>query len=128
MSTPSGYPGNPNDPYGSGGQYPTGGNPAASAPGGYPPPGQHPSYQQSPYPGPDQYAQQQYAQPAYGQPAYGQPAYGQPAYGQQGVKARPGMVTAAAVLAFVWGGLGILFGTDRVVRGQRAQLGDQLGL
>jgi hypothetical protein len=34
MSTPSGYPGNPNDPYGSGGQYPTGGNPAASAPGG----------------------------------------------------------------------------------------------
>jgi hypothetical protein len=116
MSTPSGYPGNPNDPYGSGGQYPNGGNPAASAPGGYPPPGQHPSYQQSPYPGPDQYAQQQYVQPAYGQPAYGQPAYGQPAYGQpeygqQGVKARPGMVTAAAILAFVWGGLGILFGT-----------------
>lgn len=111
MSTPSGYPGNPNDFYGSAGQYPTGGNTPPGSPGRYPPQGQHPSYQQAPYPGPDPYAQQYPASQPYGQPAYGQPAYGQPNYGAPGVKPRPGMVTAAAVLAFVWGGLGILFGT-----------------
>jgi hypothetical protein len=121
MSTPSGYPGNSNDPYASAGQYPTGGTPGYN-PGGaassYPPPGQ-PSYQQAPYPGPDQYAQQ-YPTANTGYPApnaYGQPAYGQPAYGAPAGSARPGMVTAAAVLAFIWGGLGILFGLLGLVAG-----------
>jgi len=114
MSTPSGYPGNPNDPYGSAGQYPSGGNSPTGAPGQYPPPGQYSGYQQAAYPTADQYSQQQYPPPNPGYPApnqYGQPAYGPPGYSQPDGKARPGMVTAAAVLAFVWGGLGILFGT-----------------
>ena len=74
---------------------------------------------------PDPNAQPQYGQPS-GQPQYGQPSaqpqYGQPEYGQQGsfpsapppgygaapTQNRPGMVTAAAVLAFISGGLGLL--------------------
>ncbi len=75
----------------------------------------------------------QQAQPGYGQqaqPGYGQqaqPGYGQqaqPGYGQQGsypsappagygaaaTQNRPGMVTAAAVLAFISGGLGLIGG------------------
>ncbi len=63
------------------------------------------------------------AQPAYGQPQYGQqqpgypaasgyPAaqYGTPGYGTPTTGARPGMVTAAAVLAFVFGGFAIIAG------------------
>ncbi|HEY5882112.1 MAG TPA: hypothetical protein VIU11_24595 [Nakamurella sp.] len=83
MSTP-GYPGN--DPYGTPGQPdPAGGNPYQQP--GYPPAGQYPS------------------QP-YGAPGY--PPAG--AYGAAPAVARPGMVTAAAVLAFVVGGLAILAG------------------
>lgn len=75
-------------------------------PNGTPPPadpygGQQ--YGQQPYP------QQPYAQqpPAYGgPPGYPPPAYGAPPAGY--APARPGMVTAAAVLSFVWGGLSII--------------------
>ena len=115
MSTP-GYPGQPNDPYG---QPPGYGQPGYGQPG-Y----QQPGYQQpgNPSPGyptggqagyPSGGFQQPYpAQPAYGQYPPPQPQYaaGYPGYGQPVKAGRPGMVTAAAVLAFVWGGLGILFG------------------
>jgi len=89
MTTPSGYPGSNKEPYGSAGQYPSG----QPAPGSYPPPGQDPYAQypppqqfggQSPYPGPNQYPSPN--------------------------AARPGMVTAAAVLAFIVGGLQLLGG------------------
>jgi hypothetical protein len=104
MSTPTGYPG-PNEPFGSAGQHPS------SAPAG-PPPGQYPQqgYQQAGYQQPaPQYGAGQYGAPQYGAPQYRAPAY--PAgYGAPAGSARPGMVTAAAVLAFIWGGLGILFG------------------
>ena len=115
MTTPSGYPGSSNDSYGQPGQYATGAgatyNPP-NAPGSYPPSGQHPAATGQPG----------YQQPAYQQPAYQQPAqypaapaaypaaYVQPGYGAPAGSVRPGMVTAAAVLAFIWGGLGILFG------------------
>lgn len=60
------------------------------------------------------------SQPSWGapQPTYGQPQDYQPAptysappvgYGAQATQ-RPGMVTAAAVIGIVWGGLGTLFG------------------
>jgi hypothetical protein len=96
MSTPSGYPGNSNDPYGTAGQQPGGYHPP-SAPGGY--------QQPAPYPGPEQYGQYPAGNAAYPAPN----PYGQPGMGMV-TGARPGMVTAAAVLAFIWGGLGILFG------------------
>lgn len=112
MSTP-GYP---QDPYASGppqggsyGQPPNyGQNPGygVGQPGygqpGYPAAG-HPSggFQQ-PYSGPP-------PQAGYGQYPPPQYAAGYPGYGQPAKTGRPGMVTAAAVLAFVWGGLGILF-------------------
>ena len=107
MTTPSGYPGNSNDPYAAGQQ--PGGYSPPSAPGSYPPAGQptyqQPGYQQpGQYPPPDQYAQ--YPAPA-AYPATN--SFGQPGYGPT-PGTRPGMVTAAAVLAFIWGGLGILFG------------------
>ena len=108
MSTP-GYPGNPNDPYASGPQ------PQA----GY---GQQPGYASSPAYGQPGYQQPGYPSGGFQQPYPGQPGpagYGQypppqygagyPGYGQPAKAGRPGMVTAAAVLAFVWGGLGILF-------------------
>ena len=99
-------------------------------------PGQADGYPQGPPPQPG-YGPQGYAGPPTGaQPAYGaqqtygqQPDYGQPpAYGQQFpgypsapgyppagygtplTARRPGMVTAAAVLAFVWGGFAIIAG------------------
>jgi len=117
-----GYPGNPNDPYAQ-----QGGPQPGSQQGGYPSGGfQQPGYPsggfqqpspQQPYPGqPGGYGQPGYGQPGYGQPGgYGQypsqPQYatGYPGYGQPVKAGRPGMVTAAAVLAFVWGGLGILW-------------------
>jgi hypothetical protein len=104
MTTPSGYPGNNNDPYGAAGQQPGGYHPP-TGPASYPAAGQ-PAYQQpGQYPPPDQYAQYPAPNAAYPAPnPYGQPGYG-PTPGT-----RPGMVTAAAVLAFIWGGLGILFG------------------
>ena len=110
MTTPSGYPGSSNEPYGAASQYPAGyGQPGA--PGSYPQSHQYqqPGHYQQPYqagqyPAADPYGPS--ANPAY--PAPG--AFGQPAYGAPAGAARPGMVTAAAVLAFIWGGLGILFG------------------
>ena len=75
---------------------------------GNPDPNAHPQYgQPDPGAGPGGYGQP--AQPGYGQPA--QPGYpgGAPAgYGAGPTQNRPGMVTAAAVLAFISGGLGIL--------------------
>lgn len=80
MTTPSGYPGPNKEPYGSAGSYP--------------PPGQDPYAQQ--YPPPQQFG---------GQTPYPGPSqYPSPNGG------RPGMVTAAAVLGFVVGGLQILGG------------------
>ncbi|SDO23914.1 hypothetical protein SAMN04515671_0261 [Nakamurella panacisegetis] len=92
-----------------------------SQPQGYPPPGQpapgaYPNTGATPAPG---YGQPQYGQqpPAYGQqPGYAQPAY--PAapgfapagYGAPMAARRPGMVTAAAVLAFIWGAFAIIGG------------------
>ncbi len=107
MSTPSGYPGS-NEPFGSAGQHPS------AAPAGSYPAGQYPQtgYQQSGFQQPGQYQQPGHQQPQYAQPAYGTPGYpaGQAGYGAPAGSVRPGMVTAAAVLAFIWGGLGILFG------------------
>lgn len=98
-----------------------------------------PQYSQ-PESGQPQYGQPQYGQPQYGQPQYGQSQYGQQGYPPPGyppapgypsagypsagypsagypggmaggVKAgRPGMVTAAAVLAFVWAAFAIIVG------------------
>ena len=98
--------------------------PGATDPSSQPQHGQ-PEYGQS------QYGQQQYGQPHQppsgnvpdsGSAGYGQQA--QPGYGQQGsypsappagygaaaTQNRPGMVTAAAVLAFISGGLGLIGG------------------
>ncbi len=47
------------------------------------------------------------AAPNYGVPHYAQPN-GAPAFGGYAARRRPGVVTAAAVLAFILGGLGIL--------------------
>jgi hypothetical protein len=82
--------------------------PSGQVPPGYPPSGGQPAYGQPPA-----YSQQ----PAYGQPApYGQP-YAQPYAAPMGPvypvpagSGRPGMVTAAAVLAFVFGGFAIIGG------------------
>lgn len=72
--------------------------------GSYPPPGSYPPAAPQPGPGQPQYGQQQYGQPQYGPPAaYGQPGQAQP-YGAK----RPGVLTAAAVLAFVGGGFGLI--------------------
>lgn len=116
------YPGNPQDPYA---------QPGGPAPGyqqgGFPSGGfQQPGYPSGGFgqPGPPSggfgqpgYPQQQpfHQPPPPGQPGgYGQyppPQYapGYPGYGQPAKSGRPGMVTAAAVLAFVWGGLGLFW-------------------
>jgi hypothetical protein len=101
MTTPSGYPGSSNDPYGSAGQYPSGS-------GSYEQPGQQPGQYPAPgnYPAPGQY--QQYPSPNAGYPAAA--AYG-------AVVARPGTVTAAAVLAFVVGGLLAILGLVALLAG-----------
>jgi hypothetical protein len=97
VTTPTGDPGQP----GYGQQpYPPQTPPApgpysqpTSGPYGQPAPGPYGQYPQGAYPPP------QYAAPAgYGAPGYGPPA-GLP---------RPGMVTAAAVLSFIWGGFSII--------------------
>lgn len=72
---------------------------------GYPDPNAQPQY------GQQQYGQQQYGQPQSGQPGGqqgGYPSAPPPGYGAAPTQNRPGMVTAAAVLAFVSGGLGLL--------------------
>lgn len=117
------YPGNPNDPYAQqGGQ-----QPGYQQGGGYPSGGfQQPGYPSGGFQQPG-YPQQPYQQQPPGQPGgYGQypsqPQYaaaGYPSgYGQQPAKAgRPGMVTAAAVLAFVWGGLGLFWSVIALLAG-----------
>ena len=111
MTTPSGYPGQSDEPYGPAGQYPTGpgaGYNPPGAPGSYPAGQYQPGHQQAgQFPPPNQY-NSQYPTAASGQPSMN--AYGQPSYGTPAGPARPGMVTAAAVLAFIWGGFGIFFG------------------
>lgn len=104
------YPGNPQDPYAQ-----PSGPPPGSPQGGYPSGGfQQPGYPSGGFQQPG-YPQQPYQQPPPGQPGgYGQyppPQYaaGYPGYGQPAKAGRPGIVTAAAVLAFVWGGLGLLW-------------------
>ena len=123
------------------GQQPQGAQPYGEQPYGEQPYGQ-PSYGQAssgqqPY-GQAPQGQQPYGQPAYGQqygqPPYGQP-YGQPAYGQPYGQApawgagpgwqqpgvwphgpgRPGVATAAAVLAIVTGSLTALGGLGMLV-------------
>jgi len=127
MTDPSGYPGTSSEPYGSAGQYSTGGHAgynASSAPGphpagqyqqpGYQQPGfQHPSFQQPGYQQPGQYP----PPPSAGYPTPGFPPAGSPGYGAPAGSLRPGLVTAAAVLAFIWGGLGILFGLIGIAAG-----------
>lgn len=91
---------------------PSGQQPAQPQYGGYSPPrGQQPAQPQYAPPNADQQTQQ-YAQPQYqqqfGQPQ--QPPYGgyQQGYGQPTAPKRPGLATAAAVLALVFGvGFGI---------------------
>jgi hypothetical protein len=76
-----------------------------------PSPQEPPAYPQQPYGQPAQ-PQPPYGQPPYGQPAYGQPGYGQSAYGVVGrdPDARPGTVTAAAIVTWILTGLtGLLF-------------------
>jgi len=108
------YPGNPQDPYAQPGAQPPGYPPGGYPSGGFQQPGypsggfqqpgypsggfQQPGYPQQPPPAPGAYGQ--YPPPQY---AAGYPGYGQPAK-----SGRPGLVTAAAVLAFVFGGLGIM--------------------
>lgn len=119
------YPGNPQDPYAQPGGQPPGYQQGGHPSGGFQQPG-YPSggFQQSAsgYPS-GGFAQPGYPQqppPVFGQQPPGQPGgYGQypppqyaagyPGYGQPAKSGRPGMVTAAAVLAFVWGGLGLFW-------------------
>lgn len=100
MTSPPPYGSVPGQPQG----YPSGPTPQQGYPaGGTPPPayGQQPAYaQQPPYP-----------QPAYGhQPGYPAAGYAAAGYGAPRPAKRPGMVTAAAVLAFIWGGFAIIVG------------------
>lgn len=108
MSTPPPYGSTPGQPQGYPGQ-PAPGDPQGNQTG----PSQQPVYgQQAGYGQQPPYGQQ----PAYGQPAYAQvpgyppTAYGAPGSGAPAPAARPGMVTAAAVLAFVWGAFAIIGG------------------
>lgn len=71
--------------------------PDGSAPYGQPYPQQPPA---APY--------GQGGYPAAPPPAYGAPGYGPPGYGPPAGPVRPGTVTAAAVLSFIWGGFSIL--------------------
>ncbi len=97
-----GYPGQPAPGYSQG--YPTGATP--QQPYAQDPYAQQPAYGQQPG-----YGQQPpYAQPAYAQqPGYpAAPGYPPAGYGAPAVAARPGMVTAAAVLAFIFGAFAII--------------------
>jgi hypothetical protein len=101
VTTPTGDPGQP----GYGQQpYPPQSPPQAPAAGPYGqqyPQGSYPqgAYPPGAYPPPPQYA----APAGYRAPAYGAPGYGPPPGAQ-----RPGLVTAAAVLSFIWGGFSII--------------------
>ena len=72
-----------------------------------------PEYGQQPYPQqPSPYGQGGYPPapppPPYAAPGYPAPGYPAPGYGAPAGLARPGMVTAAAVLCFIWGGFAII--------------------
>lgn len=69
-----------------------------------PPDGTQPAYGSAPPPNP--YGQAGY--PATPPPAYAAPGFPAPGYGAPAGAARPGMVTAAAVLCFIWGGFSII--------------------
>ncbi|MBN9609163.1 MAG: hypothetical protein J0I11_07580 [Actinobacteria bacterium] len=78
-------------------------------PGGTP----TPDYEQQAYPQqPGPYGQPGYPPPPpppqYAAPGYPAPGYAAPGYGAPAGLARPGMVTAAAVLCFIWGGFAII--------------------
>lgn len=84
--------------------------------------------------GPDPNQQPGYQQPGYEQPAYQQPGsqqpYGsapapQPGYGSPAATKRPGVVTAAAVLAFISGGLNLLGALVLLIG---SNLADDLGI
>lgn len=103
MTTPPPYGSTPGQPQGYPGQ-PAPGYPQGSPTGPAPQPayGQQPGYDQQPA-----YGQQ----PAYPQaPGYPPTAYGATGSGEPAPAARPGMVTAAAVLAFIWGAFAIIAG------------------
>ncbi len=98
MTTPPPYGSAPGQPSGYSGQP---GQPGQPYPQSYPGPASAP---QPPY------GQQQPGYPPAGYPAAGYPAGGgaYPGFGAPAAQARPGMVTAAAVLAFVFGGFAII--------------------
>lgn len=81
--------------------YGSAGAPGGQTPGSYPPP-----------PAPGNYAAPPPAPGGYGQPGYGQPGHyaAAPGYPAGSVGARPGVVTGAAVMAFVIGGFQLLGG------------------
>lgn len=90
------------------------GYPTGAQPGGY---YQNPADQAGYSPAPAGYQQPGYPQPGYPQPGYGQPGYPPPGYPAAGYPGyppagptRPGSVTAAAVLAFVQGGIVVISG------------------
>ena len=97
MTTPPPYGSAPGQPSGYSGQP---GQPGQSYPQSYPGPASAP---QPPY-------GQQPGYPPAGYPAAGYQAAGgaYPGFGGPAPLARPGMVTAAAVLAFIWGGFAII--------------------
>ncbi|MDQ3053969.1 MAG: hypothetical protein M3R66_09160 [Actinomycetota bacterium] len=89
--------------------------PGAPDPGSQPPYGQPDQQPTGNYPDAGSAGYGQQAQPGYGQqpqPGYGQqgsyPSAPPAGYGAAPTQNRPGMVTAAAVLAFVSGGLGLI--------------------
>jgi len=89
--------------------------PGAPDPGSQPPYGQPHQQPTGNYPDAGSAGYGQQAQPGYGQqpqPGYGQqgsyPSAPPAGYGAAPTQNRPGMVTAAAVLAFVSGGLGLI--------------------
>ncbi len=125
MSTPSGYPA-ASEPFGipastppAGSAYPATAGPFTGqqpAPGRYP----HPSYgapAQSYPAGPGYPAGQVYPTPGAGPAFPTGPAFQAMGAGQRVGAGRPSLVTAASVLAFVWGGLGILFGLIALAAG-----------
>lgn len=76
--------------------------------GGQPAPGQQPYGQQPGYGQEQPYGQQPYGQPQpYGQQPGG---FGPSPFGGAPAGRRPGVVTGAAIVGIVWGGLGTLFG------------------
>jgi hypothetical protein len=105
-------------------QYP-GQDPAPGQPPAGPPQPEPPAYGQPP-------GQPPYGQPGYGQPYYGQPGFGQPpaAYGAGpgDPDQRPGGVTAACVMAWVFSAIALVFSGFLLlsVLAARAEFVDQI--